>query len=300
MDNDFPIPVFDGGKTLLTEFNGYPIRYCNHNDEPHFAIVDVLLALETSESNDEYASNRYWGGLKARISKRESGPEWLRDNIVRLKMTGRDGKKYPADATSTETLLRIVQSVSAAKAEPFKQWLAKVGYERLREEQNPSLAIDRAIETYRSQGRDEAWIFTRLQGKGARLNLTGQWKKGGIVGPEYGYLTNTVHENAFGLSVSAHYQRKGLSKSSHNLRDNMSRMELGITLVAEEATAQIAETRNAKGYQQNESAAIDGGGVAAKARQELEGHGVQVVSEQNFLEPPRRRASIQPPDLPKG
>lgn len=161
-NNNFSLSESNAGEELLAEFNGYPIRADFHKGELHFAIVDVIAALETSKASDGYAANRYWNGLKVRISQREAGKKWLRDNVLRLKMAGRDGKRYQTEVASTETLLRIVQSIPSEKAEPFKQWLAKVGYERLREEQNPSLTIDRGIERYRAMGRDEAWISARI------------------------------------------------------------------------------------------------------------------------------------------
>lgn len=281
-----------GDHPALADFNGHPIRSTLHDGELHFVIVDVIEALGVSLSTSVYASTRYWNSLKSRISRKETGEQWIAENIVRLKVPGKDGKRYTADTANAENLLRIVQSISSPTVEPLKQWLASAGYERLAEEHNPSLGLDRVIRNYRAKGYDDGWIQSRIQGKDARLNLTGEWHRRGIQGREYAYLTSSVHQGTFGISVESHYDHKNLTRKRHNLRDNMTRLELALTLLAEESAAQITVASDAQGFQENQQAAIAGGSIAGNARKDLESKGVSVVSSMNHLPNQTQRTKL--------
>ena len=165
-------PAADESTTFTVDFNGHPVRAAIHNEELHFSIVDVIEGLEVSGSTSRYASTRVWNAQKRRMSANADTRAWLDTNIVRLKLPGRGGRSHLTDTVNTHALLRIVQSVSSPQAESVKEWLASVGCERLAEERDPSLAMERAIRTYRARGRDDHWIQLRFQGKAARNRLT--------------------------------------------------------------------------------------------------------------------------------
>ena len=200
-----------------------------------------------------------------------------------LKLEAADGKKYLTDVASAETLLRLVQSVPSTKAEPIKLWLAKVGYERMQEMADPARSLDRARETWKKHGRSEKWVQQRMMGQETRNKLTDYWKDHGIKkDDEFAILTNIIHQEWSGVSVKGHKEIKGLK--TQNLRDHMSEAELIFTALAELSTRQIAETMNATGMPENEVAGKKGGGIAKKARLDLEAKtGKKVVSSGNFL-----------------
>jgi hypothetical protein len=202
-----------------------------------------------------------------------------------LKMQAADGKMRETDVADTETLLRIIQSIPSPKAEPFKQWLAKVGYERMQEIVDPSQSIDRARENWQKLGRSDKWIQQRMTGQETRNKLTDYWKESGVEkSDEFALLTNIIHQEWTGLTVKKHKDLKGLK--TQNLRDHMSEAELIFTALAELSTRQIAETEEAKGLQQNAQASKRGGAVAKNARKELESKtGKNVVTGENFLPP---------------
>lgn len=251
-----------------------------------FSVIDIIRVL-TQQPDFQLARN-YWKVLKNRLSKEGSQ---LVTNCNRLKMTAEDGKQRFTDVATAETLLRLVQSVPSPKAEPIKLWLAKVGYERMQEMADPALSLERARETWQKHGRSEKWIQQRMTGQETRNKLTDYWKEHDIKeGEEYAILTNIIHQEWADVSVKAHKEMKGLQ--THNLRDHMSEAELIFTALAELSTRQIAESVEATGMAENEAAAKSGGGIAKKARLELETKtGKKVVGSENFL-PPNKRKGI--------
>lgn len=243
-----------------------------------FSVIDIVQVL--TQQPDYQTARKYWNKLKERLSKEGSQ---LVTNCHQLKMTAEDGKQRLTDVATAETLLRLVQSVPSPKAEPIKLWLAKVGYERMQEMADPALSLDRARTTWQKHGRSEKWIQQRMTGQETRNKLTDYWKEHDIKeGEEYAILTNIIHQEWAEVDVKAHKAMKGLK--SQNLRDHMSEAELIFTALAELSTRQIAESMDATGLNENETAAKTGGGIARKARLELEGKtGKRVVSAENYL-----------------
>ena len=246
----------------------------------YFSIVDIVGIL-TDQPTVERARN-YWKVFKSRLKK--EGNETV-TNCNQLKLQSEDGKFYNTDVGSVEDIFRLIQSIPSPKAEPFKQWLAKVGYERMQEINDPSQSIDRARENWQNLGRSEKWIQQRMTGQETRNKLTDYWQESGVKkGEEFAALTNIIHKEWTGLTVKKHKDLKGLK--SQNLRDHMSEAELIFTALAELSTRQIAETENAKGLQQNAAASKKGGAVAKNARKELEDKtGKSVITGENFLPP---------------
>ena len=201
----------------------------------------------------------------------------------RLKMVAEDGRSRLTDTANAETLLRLIQSVPSPKAEPIKLWLAKVGYERMQEMADPAQSLDRARETWQKHGYSEKWIQQRMMGQETRNKLTDYWKENGVEKPdEFAILTNIIREEWAEISIKDHKNAKGLK--SQNLRDHMSEAELIFTALAELSTRQIAETMKAKGMKENKVAGKTGGGIAKKARIELENKtGKRVVTIDNYL-----------------
>jgi hypothetical protein len=264
----------------LVAFETHSIR--RHYDEAsetwYFSVVDVVAALTDSENPAVY-----WRVLKKRL-KDEGGTETV-TRCNALKMPAADGKSRLTDMADTETLLRLIQSIPSPKAEPFKQWLAKVGYERIQDMSDPARSLDRAREYWKRYGRSEKWIQQRMMGQETRNKLTDYWKDHEIKGEdEYAVLTNIIHQEWSEVSVKQHKAMKGLK--TQNLRDHMSEAELILTALAELSTRQIAETVQATGVPENAEAGRQGGGIARKARRELEGKtGRPVVTGENFLPP---------------
>ena len=246
-------------------------------DKWYFSIIDIISIL--TDSNNP---RRYWSDLKTKLTNDE-GFAQLYDKIVQLKMKAPDGKNRETDCADVETTLRIIQSIPSKKAEPVKQWLAKVGYERMKEMADPSTAIDRARETYKEQGRSDKWIQQRFSGQQTRNNLTDYWNEHGIEQPnEFAILTNIIHKEWSGLSVKEHKNLKGLK--SQNLRDHMSEAELIFTALAELSTRQVAEKNEATGMKDNAKAAHIGGNIAKRAKEDFEERtGQKVVSDENYL-----------------
>ena len=279
------LPVLAGQFEVIV-FNDKEVRRVFHDNEWHFSVVDVIEAITDSAS-----PSRYWNELRAKLAK-EEGCEELFANIEKLKMVATDGKERPTDAANVETLFRIVQSVPSKKAEPIKRWLAKVGYERILEAQNPDIAIKRAILDYKLKGRDDEWINNRVRCLLNREELESEWSRRGIQGKQYGILTNLIHEKTFNIAVQTHKQIKQLGKS-HSLRDNMTSDELLFTSLGESATRQIAIKNNAQGLNPNKRAATEGGSLAGRARKEFEdATGSPVVSAANFLPAPKKPKHI--------
>ena len=266
------------GELQICQFSGKEIRKVLHNDEWYFSIVDVVAAM-----TDSNRPTKYWSDLKSKLSEIE-GFTQLSDKIGQLKMPSKDGKLYETDCGNTETVFRIIQSIPSPKAELFKQWLARVGYERIQEHQNPSIAIKRAIVDYQLQGRSMEWIEARLRTIVSRKELTDEWHNRGIrEGLEYALLTDTISKESFGKTTKEHKDYKGLGKN-HALRDNMTEMELILTMLGETSTKQIARHKDALGFRQNDEAAKLGGKIAGNARKELEAQtGQSVISKANKL-----------------
>ena len=243
----------------------------------YFSITDVVAIL--TDSVDAVA---YWRKLKQRL--KQEGNETV-TNCHALKMLSPDNKMRLTDVADTEQLLRLIQSIPSPKAEPFKQWLAKVGYERLQELADPEQSLDRARDNWQRLGRSEKWIQQRMTGQETRNKLTDYWKESGVEkSEEFAYLTSVIHQEWTGLTVKSHKNLKNLK--SQNLRDHMSEAELIFTALAELSTRQIAETDEAKGVAQNAQAGKKGGAVAKNARLELEARtGKSIVTGDNFLPP---------------
>lgn len=254
----------------------------------YFSIVDIVGIL-TDQPTVERARN-YWKVLKNRLKK--EGNETV-TNCNQLKLQSEDGKFYKTDVGSVEDIFRLIQSIPSPKAEPFKQWLAKVGYERMQEINDPSQSIDRARENWQKLGRSEKWIQQRMTGQETRNKLTDYWQESGVKkGEEFAALTNIIHQEWTGLTVKKHKDLKGLK--SQNLRDHMSEAELIFTALAELSTRQIAETEKAKGLQQNAVASKKGGAVAKNARKELEAKtGKSVITGENFLPPKKENKKLK-------
>lgn len=268
-------------------FESHAIRrvYDEATETWWFSVVDIVQVL--TQQPDYQTARKYWNKLKERLNL--EGSQLVTD-CHQLKLTAGDGKQRLTDVATAETLLRLVQSVPSPKAEPIKLWLAKVGYERMREMADPGLSLDRARETWRKHGRSDKWIQQRMMGQETRDKLTDYWARHAIKpGEEFAILTNIIHQEWSGVGVKAHKVLKGLK--DQNLRDHMSEAELIFTALAELSTRQIAESLDATGMPENEAAAKSGGSIAKKARLELEGKtGKKVVSAENFL--PSRRTRV--------
>jgi methylphosphotriester-DNA--protein-cysteine methyltransferase len=242
----------------------------------YFAIADVIAVL-----TDSVDPGAYWRKLKERL--KTEGNETV-TNCHGLKMTAADGKQRMTDVADTEQLLRLIQSIPSPKAEPFKRWLAKVGYERLEEIENPELAAKRMREIYQQKGYSEEWIEKRLRGIAVRDELTDEWKKRGVKEQkEFAILTAEISKATFGMTPSQYKEFKALANPKDNLRDHMTDLELIFTMLGEASTTEIAKKRDAQGFPQNQQAAKAGGTVAGNARRELEiQSGTQVATPDNF------------------
>ncbi len=230
----------------------------------YFSIVDVVAVL-TDQGNHQTA-RKYWNKLKERLGK--EGNETV-TNCHQLKMVAQDGKMRMTDVADTEQLLRPIQSIPSPKAEPFKQWLAKVGAERINEIDDPELAFDRAMQTYLAKGYSKEWINQRLKSIEVRKELTDEWQQRGMKqGLEYAILTNELTEAWAGKSVKDYKKFKGLKKE--NLRDNMSNLELVLNMLAEASTTEISKEKKPQGLEENKDIARKGGNAAKKARLEIE------------------------------
>jgi len=269
----------------LAIFEDHKIRriYDKKSDTWFFSVVDVVGALTDSTN-----PRRYWSDLKKQIAEQEGFSE-LYEKIVQLKLKAPDGKMRETDCANTESLFRIIQSIPSPKAEPFKLWLAKIGYERIQEIADPERSLNRARDNWRKHGCSDEWIQRRMSGQETRNKLTDYWKDHDIQkGQEYAILTNIIHQECFGSSLNKHQKLKGLEKK-HNLRDHMTEAELLFTALAELSTRQIAESMNAKGLTENKKASKAGGGIAKTARLDLEEKtGQKVISNKNYLKLPKK------------
>ena len=269
----------------IFEENNIRSVYDEQNEKWYFSVVDLIAIL--TESKD---ARTYWKVLKTRLNK--EGNQTV-TNCNQLKMLSKDGRMRKTDALDVEGCLRLVQSVPSPKAEPVKLWLAKVGYERMKEMADPSTAIDRARETYKKLGHSDKWIQQRMTGQETRNKLTDYWKDHDIKeGEEYAILTNLIHQEWSGLSVKEHKNLKGLK--SQNLRDHMTEAELIFTALAELSTRQVAENTDATGMYENKKAAKVGGGIAKRAKEDFENRtGQKVVSDSNYLPKTKKLKQIK-------
>ena len=272
----------------LAVFENYKIRrqFDEQTETWYFSVIDVVGAL-----TDSVNPRDYWFKMKIRV-KSEDGLE-LSTICRQLKMKSPDGKMRNTDTAGVEGLLRIIQSIPSPKAEPFKQWLAKVGYERLQDMSDPARSLDRAREYWQQHGRSEKWIQQRMMGQETRNKLTDYWKEHEVTKEdEYAILTNIIHQEWSGISVKKHKDIKGLK--TQNLRDHMSEAELIFTALAELSTRQIAESVNATGMPENKESGIKGGKIAKKARLELESKtGKSVITSENYLPPAKKLKQLK-------
>jgi hypothetical protein len=267
-------------KTDMTLFEDVQIRrvYDEESEIWWFSVIDIVQVL--TQQADYQAARNYWKVLKNRLGKEGSQ---LVTNCNQLKLPAADGKKYLTDVATAETLLRLVQSIPSPKAEPIKLWLAKVGYERMQEMSDPAISLNRARDTWQKHGRSDKWIQQRMMGQETRNKLTDYWSNHDIKqGEEFAILINIIHQEWSDVNVKDHKKLKGLQ--SQNLRDHMSEAELIFTALAELSTRQVAESEDATGMNENKTAAKTGGGIAKKARKDLECKtGKKVITSNNYL-----------------
>ncbi len=239
----------------------------------YFSVIDVIEALTGTDR-----PRKYWNDLKTKL--RNEGSE-LSEKIGQLKMMSSDGKKYSTDVADTAQILRLIQSIPSPKAEPFKQWLAQVGYERIEETEDPELSFDRAMETYLAKGYSKSWINQRLKSIEVRKELTDEWEKRGVKkGMDFAVLTDIITKAWSGKSVKQYKQHKTLKKA--NLRDHMTNLELVLNMLAEATTSEISKSRKPKTLDESKVIAKQGGTVAGNARKEIETKtGEKVVSSLN-------------------
>jgi prophage antirepressor-like protein len=260
----------------LVVFGSKQIRRLWHNNEWYFSVVDVIEAL-----TDSPTPRQYWGKVKQReFIDLQLSPIW-----VQLKLEASDGKKYTTDCANTKGMFRIIQSIPSSKAEPFKQWLAQVGYERVQEIENPELAQERMKQLYEQKGYPKDWIDKRLRGIAIRQNLTDEWKERGIeTESDYAILTAEISKATFGITPSEYKGLKGLSKKNENLRDHMTDLELIFTMLGEKVTTEISHKEKPDTFNKSKKVAKRGGKVAGIARKETEKElGRSIVSKQNYL-----------------
>ena len=264
----------------LAIFENFKIRriYDDKAEKWYFSVIDLVAVL--TDQHDYKRAKSYWSTLKERLKK--EGNESV-TKCDQLKRQSADGKFYKTDVADVETILRLIQSIPSKKVEPIKLWLARVGYERMQEMNDPEKALNRSREYWQKNGRSQKWIQQRMTGQETRNKLTDYWAASGVKkGDEFAILTNIIHQEWSDLSVKAHKSLKGLK--THNLRDHMSEEELIFTALAELSTRRIAETDKTQGLKANKIPAIKGGRIAKDARKALEEKtGKSVITGENYL-----------------
>ena len=252
------------------------VQWNDKQEKWFFSIIDVIEVL-----TDSPRPRKYWNALKTKLKK--EGSE-LSHNLGQLKMHATDGKLRLTDVADTEQLLRLIQSIPSRKAEPFKVWLAKVGYERIEETEDPELAFDRAMKTYLKKGYSKNWINQRLKSIEVRKELTDEWELRGVKkGMEYAILTNEITEAWSGFNIKEYKKFKNLKKE--NLRDNMTNLELVLNMLAEATTKEISKEKKPKTFTENRVIAKQGGTIAGNTRKEIEEKtGKKVISTMNAKE----------------
>ena len=272
-------------ETKLAIFKGKEIRRTLYKNEWWFSVADVVEVLTDSADSRQYIKkmrqrdpelDSYWGTI-----------------CTPLELIAPDGKKRETNCANTEGIFRIIQSIPSPKAEPFKRWLAKVGYERVQEIEDPELATKRTKELYRAKGYSDAWIEKRMRGIAIRAELTDEWKNRGVKEDrEYSILTAEISKAAFGLTPTEYKDLKGLKRE--NLRDHMNDLELIFSMLGEAATTEITKSKDAKGFHENKVAAHKGGKIAGDARKKLEKEsGKKVVSKENYLVTPQKKKKLE-------
>ncbi|NLV25404.1 MAG: Bro-N domain-containing protein [Deltaproteobacteria bacterium] len=271
-------------ETKLVVFKDKKIRRTLHNDEWWFSVVDVCCAL-----TDSADAGAYWRKLKQRLSAEGSEVVTFCHG---LKLMAPDGKRRATDCANTEGIFRIIQSIPSPKAEPFKRWLAKVGYERVQEIEDPELATKRTRALYQAKGYSDVWIEKRMRGIAIRAELTNEWKNRDVKGePEYAILTAEISKAAFGMTPSEYKQFKGLERE--NLRDHMTDLELIFSMLGEAATTEITRKQDAQGFSENRVAAHKGGRIAGEAREKLEQEtNARVSTPENYLDEPESKKRL--------
>ena len=270
--------------TKIAIFKGKKVRKTIHNNEWWFSVVDVVQAL--TDQTDNTTARKYWNKLAQRL--RDEGSEVV-TFCHQLKLESSDGKKYNTDCANTEGVFRIIQSIPSPKAEPFKRWLARVGYERVQEIEDPELATKRTRALYKAKGYPNSWIEKRMRGIEVRETLTDEWQKRKVKeGREYAILTAEISKAAFGMTPAQYKKFKGLKRE--NLRDHMDDLELIFSMLGEASTTEIAKNKNAQGFGENKTVARKGGQIAGRARKELEKEsGKKVTSSKNYLPKQKKR-----------
>lgn len=258
-------------------FKGKKVRRIIYKNEWWFSIIDVIEVL-----TDSSIPRRYWSDLKINLKK--EGYVELYEKIVQLKLDSVDGKKYLTDCANTESIFRIIQSIPSPKAEPFKRWLAKVGYERVQEIEDPELATKRTRALYKSKGYPDDWVEKRMRGIVIREELTDEWqKRGARQQKDYEILTAEISKATFGVTPNQYKKLKGLKRQ--NLRDHMDDFELIFTMLGERSTTEIHKTEDSKGVSKLKKDAKAGGDIAGGARKRLEKRlGRSIVTKNNFLQ----------------
>lgn len=266
----------------LALFEGRRIRKTFHEGQWWFSIIDVVEVLVGSDR-----PRKYWSDLKKKLGA--EGYAEVSERIGQFKMTAPDGKQRFTDCASTETLLRIIQSIPSPKVEPLKRWLARVGRERIDEIENPELAMGRMQELYEKKGYPKEWIDKRLRGMAVRQDLTDEWKdRGAATSQEFAILINEIMQGTFGLKVDEYKQVKDLERE--NLRDHMTDIELILTMLAEATTTKLHRDRDSKGIEPLSKDAKDGGAVAGRTRKDIEHQtGKPVITSENFKQLTGRR-----------
>ena len=278
--------------TSIALFESKQIRKIWHDEQWYFSIIDIVSALTASQN-----PRRYWSDLKIKLSEEGIQTE-LYDFFVQLKLIAPDGKMRETDCASTEGILRIIQSIPSPKAEPFKRWLAKVGYERIQEIENPELSQERMKSLYEEKGYPADWIDKRLRGIAIRQNLTDEWKERGISEQrDYAILTAEISRATFGMTPTEYREYKNLpQKSKTNLRDHMTDLELIFTMLGEKVTTEISATEKPAGLHESKKVAQRGGKVAGNARKETEKElGKSVITKKNFIENPEHKSLTDNP-----
>src|SRR3989344_1437368 len=265
----------------LVVFEDKKIRRIWHNKEWYFSVVDVVAVLIGQV--DYQIARKYWNKLSQRL--KEEGSEVV-TNCHRLKLISSDGKYYETDCANTESLFRIIQSIPSHKAEPFKRWLAQVGYERIQELENPELAQNKTKEYYEMKGYSKEWIDKRLREITIRQELTEEWKNRGLKQEkDFAILTNEISKATFGKTTQEYKKYKGIQKKNQNLRDHMNDLELIFTMLGEKVTTEITKNKGGTNFNQLSESAKGGGEVAGNARKEAEKKiGKSIISNENYLE----------------
>jgi DNA-damage-inducible protein D len=270
----------------LIVFQDKNIRRIWHDGEWFFSVIDIIEALTDSQN-----PRNYWNMLKAR--ENEHGVE-LSTFCVQLKLVSSDGKRYITDCANTKSLFRLIQSIPSKKAEPFKLWLAQVGYERVEEIQDPELGQDRLKEYYELKGYPKDWIDKRLRGIAIRQELTDEWKSREIKSEkEFAILTNEISKATFGKTIGEYKEFKRLKERHQNLRDHMTDLELIFTMLGEKSTTEITKQEDSQGLEECKDSANKGGSIAGRARADLEkALGKSIITEENHLPGKRDRKKL--------